>query len=315
MLARIILERATRFVFLALLGGAAVFFAMHAVPGDPALTALGESANAQTIAEFRSKWNLDEPLPVQFALWIGNVVRGDFGQSISIASGTNISTLLLARLPNTIFIGLYSVAIAVVISLVIGTIAAVRRGKPADTAATAIAAVGISMPDFWIGYLLILAFSIGLGWFPAFGFTPPGVSILGALHSGFLPAFAIAAPMAALFARNLRSSLVDIANRDHVLVARSFGFGETFIFVHNIFRNALIPYITVIGLQVRYLLGGTVVIERIFGVPGIGALMVDGAFGRDYPVVQACALVFLFIVLCVNELVDIVCNRLNPRTR
>ena len=145
---------------------------------------------------------------------------------------------------------------------------------------------------------------MGAGIFPSYGFVSPGDSLAGALYSGFLPAFAIAAPMAASFTRILRTALIETLYRDHVRVARSLGYSGAFIFVHYVFRNALIPYVTVIGLQVRYLLGGTVVVERIFGIPGIGALMVDAAFGRDYGLVQACALTFLICVLIVNFVVD-----------
>jgi peptide/nickel transport system permease protein len=224
-----------------------------------------------------------------------------------------IADLIASRLPNTMFIGLYAVAIAVVTSLLAGTVSALRHGRMIDSAATSMAVLGISMPDFWLSYVLVYALALGAGIFPSYGFISPGVSIAGAFYSGFLPALAVAAPMAAAFTRILRTALIETLYRDHVRVARSFGYSGAFIFVHYVFRNALIPYVTVIGLQVRYLLGGTVVVERIFGVPGIGALMVDAAFGRDYAVVQACALTFLVIVLIVNFLVDTLCNALNPR--
>ena len=157
--------------------------------------------------------------------------------------------------------------------------------------------------------------SSGTGWFPSYGYTAPTKSFSGALHSGFLPALAIAAPMAATFTRILRTSLIENLHKDHVRAARAFGHGRVFVFVHHVFRNALIPFVTVIGLQIRYLLGGTVVIERIFGIPGVGALMVDGAFGRDYPIVQACALTFLLCVLAANFIADMVCAGLNPKAR
>lgn len=314
-LLRHVATRSAGVLMLALMGAAVVFFAMRAAPGDPALTALGEGATSETIAAFRARWNLDEPLIVQFGLWVLNALRGDFGQSLSIASGTDVYTLFADRLPNTLFIGVYAIILAVLISLVAGTAAALNRGGIIDTVATSIAAAGISMPDFWIGYVLIYAFALGLGWFPAYGFVSPMESMGGALLSGFLPALAIAAPMAASFTRILRSALIDNAHRDHVRVARSLGHGRSFIFLHHILRNALIPFVTVIGLQVRYLLGGTVVIERIFGINGVGSLMIDAAFGRDYPIVQACALTFLLIVLLVNIVVDLICTMLNPRMR
>jgi peptide/nickel transport system permease protein len=296
-----------------LVGAAAVFFAMKAAPGDPALAVLGESATAESIAAFRHRYNLDAPLLVQFWSWFVAAIAGDFGYSLTIAGGRRISGLILQRLPNTLFIGLFAVAMAVLISLVAGTIAALRRGRLADTVATTVAVVGISMPDFWLSYVLVFAFALGLGLFPSFGFTSPLDSLGAALHSGFLPAAAVAAPMAAVFSRTLRAALLDQLHREHVFAARSFGYHPVAIFLFGVFRNALIPYVTIIGLQVRYILGGVVVIERIFGIPGLGSLMVDAAFARDYPVVQACAMVFLAIVLGVNFFVDLVCTALDPR--
>jgi peptide/nickel transport system permease protein len=301
-------------LLLALLGAAAVFFAMRAGSGDPALAALGDQATPEAVAAFRARWGLEDPLLVQFWRWLSRAALGDFGQSMTVAGGVPIASLMATRLPNTLFIGLYALTIAVTISLVAGTISALRHGRLVDTAATSLAVLGISMPDFWLSYVLVYALALGLGLFPSYGFISPTVSLGGALYSGFLPALAIAAPMAAAFTRILRTALLETLFRDHVRVARSFGYRERFIFAHFVFRNALIPYVTVIGLQVRYLLGGTVVVERIFGIPGVGALMVDAAFGRDYPLVQACALTFLVCVLIVNFVVDLVCAALNPRT-
>src|SRR4051812_10154535 len=232
---------------------------MHAAPGDPALAALGEAATSQSIAAFRSRWHLDDPVIVQFLWWVSSALRGQFGESLTVATGTPVAALIVERLPNTIFIGLYALLLAVFISIAAGTVAALRRGRNADVIATSAAIFGISMPDFWLSYMLIYTLALGLGWFPAYGFVQPQVSVAGAIYSGTLPALAIAAPMAASFTRILRTSLIEELHKDHVRVARSFGYGGFFVFVHFVFRNALIPYITVIGLQVRYLFGGTVI--------------------------------------------------------
>jgi peptide/nickel transport system permease protein len=300
-------------LLIALLGATLVFFVMRAGHGDPALSALGDLATPEAIADFHKRWGLDAPLIVQFWRWLSGALVGNFGISMTVAGGVPIADLIASRLPNTMFIGLYALAIAVAVSIVAGTVSALRHGRLIDSAATSMAVLGISMPDFWLSYVLVYVLALGAGMFPSYGFISPAVSVFGAFYSGFLPALAVAAPMAAAFTRILRTALLETLHRDHVRVARSFGYSGPFIFVHHVFRNALIPYVTVIGLQVRYLLGGTVVIERIFGVPGIGALMVDAAFGRDYAVVQACALTFLAIVLIVNFLVDTVCTALNPR--
>lgn len=294
-------------------GTVVVFYVMQLAPGDPALIVLGDFATAETVARFNAERGLDDPLFVQYLNWLAGIARFDFGQSLSVSQGQNISSLILYRLPNTFFIGIYALAIAISLSLVLGTLAAVRRGTFVDTGATSLAVLGVSMPDFWLGYMLILGLSIGLGWFPSYGFIAPSVSVAGALHSGFLPSLAIAAPMAAVFARTLRTALIENLDRDHVRVARSFGHPHRFIFLHHVFRNSIIPFIVVIGLQIRYLLGGVVIIERIFGINGIGSLMVEAAFARDYFVVQACAVVFLGIVLTVNFVVDLICALLDPK--
>jgi len=290
-----------------------VFFTMQAAPGNPALAALGEQATPEAIAAFNAQFGLDRPVMVQYLAWLWSMLHGDFGQSLSVARGQEVTSLLAQKLPATLFIGLYAMVLAVAISFVLGTIAALRRGRAADTVATAIAVFGISMPDFWLSYVLIFGLSLGLGLFPAYGFVSPADSIPGALHAGFLPALAIAAPMAAVFARTLRAVLIETLSKAHVTAARSFGLNRVFIFVHFVLRNALVPYLTVIGLQIRYILGGVVVVERIFGIPGVGSFMVDGAFARDYNVLQAATVVFLAIVLAVNILVDMVCALLDPR--
>lgn len=296
-------------------GAVAVFFAMKAAPGDPALSALGENARPELVAAFRRAHNLDQPVPLQFATWIAGAVRGDLGQSLTLAGGVPVGRLIRSRLPVTAFVGLYALVIAVGVSLGAGTLAAVRRGTVLDTVVTSLAVLGVSMPDFWLGYVLVFFLALNVPLFPSYGFVSPAQSVPGALLSGFLPALAIAAPMAAVFSRVLRAALLEVMHRPYVQVQRSLGLGAPFIFVHSILRNALIPYVTVIGLQVRYLLGGVVVIERVFGIPGVGSLMVDAAFARDYPVVQACALTFLVIVLVTNLVVDLVCTRLDPRAR
>lgn len=315
-MARILLYVAGRVAGAALtvLAGALIVFVLiRTGPGDPALAALGDSATPDAIAAFRLKHHLNDPLPVQFLAWFGGLLRFDFGTSLTIAGGIPISQLIASRLPVTAFVGFYAVLLAVLVSLSMGTIAALNRGKAADTVATSVAVLGISMPDFWLSYMLVFAFALGWRVFPAYGFTSPLDSLAGAAYSGFLPALAIAAPMAAVFSRMLRTSLLEATSREYVVVARSFGFAAPFVFLHYIFRNALIPYVTIIGLQVRYLLGGVVVIERIFGIQGLGSLMVDAAFARDYPTVLACTIVFLSIVLLVNVIVDLICVALDPR--
>src|SRR5436190_9588880 len=218
--------------FIAFLGAVLVFFVMRAGHGDPALSALGDLATPEAIAAFHKRWGLDAPLVVQFWRWLSGAIVGDFGTSMTVAGGVPIAQLIASRLPNTLFIGVYALLIAVTVSLVAGTISALRHGRLIDTAATSFAVLGISMPDFWLSYVLIYLLALGAGIFPSYGFVAPGVSLAGALYSGFLPAFAVAAPMAAAFTRMLRTSLIETLHRDHVRVARSLGYSGPFIFLH-----------------------------------------------------------------------------------
>lgn len=295
------------------IGAVVVFLMMHAIPGDAAMAALGDNASPYALAAFRAQHHLNDPLIVQFWSWARGALTGDLGRSISLAGGFSTTSLIAGSLPCTLFIGFYALFLAVTLSLVFGSVAASRHGRIEDVLATSGAVVTISMPDFWLGYVLVLLFSLTLGWFPAYGFTRPGTSLSGAFVTGFLPALAIAIPMAGIFSRMLRATLLETFRQAYVVSARAMGFGRPFIFAHYVLRNALIPYVTTIGLQARYLLGGVVVIERVFGVPGVGSVMVDAAFARDYGVVQGCAVVFLLIVIGINFVVDALCSVLDPR--
>ena len=296
-----------------LAGSLAIFLVIQAAPGDPALAVLQESANPQAIAYFRRAHGLDRPVLVQYVSLIGNALHGDFGQSLTMGGGVPIGRLILQRLPNTVFLGLYAIGIALAMSLAAATIAASRRGGAVDAIVTAAAVGLISMPDFWLSYMLVLLFSLRLGVFPAYGLTPPVDSLAGALFTGFLPALSICAAMTGFFSRILRASLLEAWRRPYVVAAQSFGFGRRFVYVNYVLRNAIVPLVVVMGFQVRHLLGGVVVIEKVFGIPGLGSLIVDGAFARDYPLVLACSLTFLTAVVLVNLAVDLACTALDPR--
>ncbi|MBB4096229.1 MULTISPECIES: ABC transporter permease [Brucella] len=300
-------------IILLLVGSLVVFLTIKAAPGSAALSVLGEQATPEAVSAFERQHGLDKPVLVQYLAWLGNAATGDFGVSLSIASGQKISTLLSSKLPATLFLGFYALFLAIAISLVLGIYAAHHRGRIGDTIATSVSVLGISMPDFWLSYVLIFFFALSLGWFPTYGYVSPFSDFPGSIHASFLPALAIAAPMAAVFARTLRAVLLETMNRPYVTAARSFGLKPRFVFLHFTLRNALIPYLTIIGLQIRYILGGVVVVERIFGIPGVGSFMVDGAFLRDIPVLLACTVIFLAIVLLVNTLTDALCSILDPR--
>jgi len=305
---RILLALSTIFA-----GAVIVFVTMKAAHGDPAAFVLGDFATPAAVATFRAEHHLDEPLLVQLWSWLARMVRGDFGHSLSLYPGRDIGALLLERVPATVFVCGFALVISIVLSLVLGSIAALRHGRPVDTGITAISVFGISMPDFWLGYVLVLIFALQVRWFPAYGFVSPTESISQAFVTATLPAIAIAAPITGSFVRVLRVSLLETADRDYVRAGNALGLSPGFVFIHYVLRNALIPFVTMVGLQVRFLLGGVVVIERIFGVPGIGSLMVDATFARDYLVVEACTVTFLIVVIGANLLTDVVCALLDPR--
>lgn len=308
-----ILTRAFSALATIAVGAFVIFLVLQLAPGDPAITVLGENASPDAVAAFRREHGLDQPTPVQFGRFLTGAVRGDFGQSLTIGGGVPIVGLIFQRLPNTMFVGLYAMTIAVALSLVFGTLGAWRQGTAVDTVITAGVVTLISMPDFWAGYMLVLLVALQLGLFPAFGFTAPSESLQGALYSGFLPALTVSAHMTGFFSRILRSSLLETWRRAYVVAARSFGFTEPFVYRHYVLRNAVIPLVVVMGLQIRNLLGGMVIVEKIFGIPGLGSLMIDGVFARDYPLVLVCAMTFLALVIAVTFIVDVVCVLLDPR--
>src|SRR5690625_4630558 len=238
-----------------MVGMVLIIVLMRLAPGDPALAALDEGATPEAVAAYRVKHHLNEPVWSQILYSMRNMAQGDFGESLTVADGDAVLPMVIRRMPNTAFIGGYALIIAVFVSLIVGTIATLRRGKIEDTAVTTSAVLGISMPDFWIGYLLILVFALGLGWFPAYGFKPVQESITQAIYFSTLPAMAIAAPMAASFSRFLRATLLETVGKDYVVSGRSLGFSEKFLFIHFVLRNSLIPYVTKVGMQVPYLLG------------------------------------------------------------
>ncbi len=278
---------------------------LHYAGADPVRIMLGDSATQESVRFWTTKLGLDQPVYVQYWRWFSGFLTGDLGTSLTLAQGFPVWTLVKERLPVTALLGLFSMTLAVLIAVPAGTISAFRRRHVEDYAVTTTAIAGISMPDFWLGFMLVIFFSIKLNWFPSMGYIRLLANPWGCLRSIFLPSIAIAAPMAAIITRMIRASLLDTMSKEHVLVARSYGLPPRDIFFNYIWRNSLIPIVTVIGLQIRYLLGGVVVIEKVFSLPGIGSLLADAAFGRDIFLVQGIVIVFLLIILSVNLIVDL----------
>lgn len=284
------------------------FVLIHAIPGDPARLLLGARATAEAIAAIRKQFGLDEPVIVQYGYFIQNLLHGELGRSIIYK--TPVLTVVADRIAPTLFLLIYAVVLAVMLSLALGSIAAIQRGRLADQAVRLFSTVGLGIPAFWLGIVLIMLFSIRLGWFPVSGY---GDNFIQHLHHLFLPALTVALAMAPVLTRNLRASLIAESTADYVIAAKAKGLPRYVIFLHHILRNSLIPTVNLLGVNIGWLIGGTVVVETVFSVPGLGGLMVASIFARDYLVVQAVALMLALGVVVTNFIVDVVTVALDPR--
>ena len=282
-----------------------VFLLIHLIPGDPAQVMLGDAAPPEDVAALRHRLGLDRPLGIQYAAFLGGVVRGDFGQSMR--TNQPVRQAIAERLPATIELAVAALVVAIVMGIPLGTVAAVRARTSVDHAATVVALFGISIPNFWLGPILAWVFSIGLGWFP--------VSGRGTLGHLVLPAVTLGASLAAVLARITRASVIEELREVYVLAARARGLSRLRTVVHHAFRNSLIPIVTVLGLQVGSVLTGAVITETIFAWPGVGRLLIQSITFRDYPLVQGCILLIALTYVAVNLLVDLVYGLLDPRIR
>ena len=284
------------------------FVLIHAIPGDPARLLLGARATAEAIAAIRKQFGLDQPVILQYAYFVQNLMHGELGRSIIYK--TPVLAVVADRIAPTLFLLIYAVVLAVILSLVLGSIAAMQRGRLADQVIRLFSTVGLGIPAFWLGIVLIMLFSIRLGWFPVSGY---GDTFLQHLHHLFLPALTVALAMAPVLTRNLRASLIAESTADYVTAAKAKGLPGHVIFLHHILRNSLLPTVNLLGVNIGWLIGGTVVVETVFSVPGLGGLMVASIFARDYLVVQAVALILALGVVVTNFIVDVVTVALDPR--
>jgi peptide/nickel transport system permease protein len=282
-----------------------VFLLMHFTPGDPALLMLGERATEEQLQAMRQEMGLLEPLPVQYARFLGAALRGDLGRSYR--SGRPVMTEVLSRLPATAELAVAAMVVAVLIGVPIGVLSAVRRYSLFDNAGMLLALLGASMPTFWLGLMLMLIFAVSLGWLPPSG--------RDGLLSLILPAVTLGANAAALITRMTRSSMLEVIGQDYVRTARAKGLPERTVIYSHALRNALLPVVTVIGLQFGALLGGAVITETVFAWPGAGRLAVEAIRAKDYPVVQGAVLMLALAFAFVNLLVDLMYAFINPRIR
>ncbi|MBM3557439.1 MAG: ABC transporter permease [Alphaproteobacteria bacterium] len=290
-----------------------IFGLQQLLPGDPATAMAGEERDPEAIARIRAMLRLDEPLPVRYAHWIGGVLQGDLGISLRIQKP--VTELILEKLPVTAQLALMAFLIALAIGLPMGVLSAVKNGTAWDYAANAVALWGLSTPNFWLGIMLILLFSVQLGWLPASGFVPPGENLLLNLQTLIMPAFVLGNAIAAVMMRHTRSAMLQVLSSDYVRTARAKGLTEGSVIGKHAFRNASIPVITLGALELGQLLSGAVLTEQVFTIPGFGKLIVDAVFNRDYAVVQGVVLCTATAYLLLNLLADVLYVLANPRLR
>ena len=290
-----------------------IFGLQQLLPGDPALALAGEDRDPSVIAFLREKYHLDEPLPVRYALWIGGVMRGDLGESIRIKRP--VLDLVLEKLPVTGELALFAMLFSLAIGVPAGIIAAVKNNTAIDYGATMAALWGLSIPNFWLGILLILLFSVTLGWLPASGFVGPGESLKQNLLTLIMPAFVLGNGFAAVMMRHTRSAMLQVLGADYVRTARAKGLSERRVILRHALTNALVPVITLGALEFGALLSGAVLTEQVFTIPGFGKLIVDAVFNRDYAVVQGVVLCTAFAYILLNLLADVAYVLVNPRLR
>ena len=290
-----------------------VFTGVRLIPGDPARVLAGTDADETGLEQVRQKYGLNDPIPVQYLRWIGLALRGDLGESIRTRE--SVTRIVGLKLPITLQLAAYALLVALVIALPAGVLAAVRRNSLWDYLLSGASLCGVSIPNFWLGIMLILLLSVRLGWLPASGYVPPMQDPLGNMQRMLMPAFVLGAALAAVLMRQTRNSMIEVLSADYIRTAYSKGLPGAVVVLRHAIRNGLIPVITIFGLQMGALISGAVVTEQIFVVPGFGRLIVEAVFTRDYPLVQGVVLITASAYVLINLLVDLSYSLLNPRIR
>ncbi|MBL0385273.1 ABC transporter permease [Tumebacillus sp. ITR2] len=290
-----------------------VFSLMHMLPGDPATVILGQEAPPEAVAALREELGLNQPIVTQYLHWIGGVLHGDLGRSL--VDHTPVSELLAQRLPVTVELTIGTFVIALLIAIPAGILSATRQGKFLDYISSILAMSGMSIPSFWLAMMLIVLFAVKLGWFPASGYTPFFENPAANLTAMILPMVATAMREAAVLMRMLRSSLLEVMNADYIRTAYSKGQRERVVVLRHALKNALVPVVTTSGLMIAGLLGGLVITESIFSIPGFGKLIVDSIYTRDFVTVQGAVLVSALLVVVINLAVDLTYSLIDPRIK
>lgn len=289
------------------------FSIIHVLPGDPARIALGEEADQAAVDALREKMNLDKPVLMQYFLWIEGIFHGDFGDSI--VQRRPVATIIAERLPKTISLGIPALMLSVTLGLCSGIISAIRRGKPIDQCVTVFSTVCVGTPQFWLGILGIFVFGLRLRVLPIQGYTAPSEDIAEFARKAIMPVVCLAIHLIASIARHTRANLLEVINQDYVRTARANGIPEGSVIFQHSLKNALIPVITMVALQVRVVLGGSIVVEQVFNISGIGMLLKNAVGNRDYLIIQGCVLILSMITVGVNFIVDILYGVVDPKIR
>ena len=308
-----IIRRLIQTIFVLLLVSIIAFMILHLLPGDPARIMMGEEASVEQIEALRHELWLDRPLSAQYLHWLGKVLHGDFGVSTSYQE--DVGRLIFTHLPVTFHLGFSGMFIAILLSIPLGVISAVRRGKPVDSVITVGANLGMAVPIFWLGILLIYLFSLKLGWLPVHGYTSPFEDFWLNVKKMVMPVICMSVVPLATIARQTRSSMLEVIRQDYIRTARSKGLKGTAVIYTHALKNAVIPVVTLLGVQMRYLVGGSVFVESVFNIPGMGRLMVTAVFDKDFLIVQGCIMVVAVVVTLANLLVDISYGFFDPRIR
>jgi peptide/nickel transport system permease protein len=290
-----------------------VFLLLRLTSGDPAAIIAGDNATSEQVAQIRTRLGLDRPIPQQFVLWLGQILRGDLGESFFFKK--KVTELILDRVEPTLALAVCTIVLAVLLAVPLGTAAAYRQGTWIDGLVMGVSVLGVSVPVFVIGYALIYVFAIGLAWLPVQGYQRLADGFGGFIERLVLPSFTLAVIYVALIARITRASVLEVLNTDYVRTARAKGLADVTVLLRHVLRNASIPIVTVIGLGIALLIGGVVVTESVYSIPGLGRLVVDAVLARDYPTIQAVVLVFSVVSVVINLLVDLTYTVLDPRIR
>lgn len=289
------------------------FSFLHLLPGDAALVILGGEATQEEIENLRQELGLDRPVWVQYGRWFTNAIQGDLGKSIFHRE--SVISIILKRLPVTVYIGIIAFILSILLGIPAGIISAVRRGKISDTVITIAANIGVAVPIFWLGILGIYFFAYKLGWLPVMGYTSPFDNFWLSIKQAVMPVICLTVVPLATIIRQTRSSMLEVVRQDYIRTARSKGLRENMVIKKHALKNAIIPVVTLLGLHARYLVGGSILVETIFNIPGMGRLMVSSVFAKDMPVVQGCITVIAVAIILANLIVDLSYGYIDPRIR